>query len=153
MSFRYADQQVGLTVAGRAAVRSRRALGAFWGVVLAVAVGAPGCNTADLQTLCEKQASCRGGSDKDIEACVVASESQETLIDDVGCSDEFVTYSDCLLDKGTCEVLAQGNPCQSHADCNGGQCTTANICEVKVFRVEGDGCDMEENAFQRCFNL
>lgn len=120
---------------------------------LAVALGAPGCNDADLQTYCEERESCRGGNEQDIDACVVASETEEYIVSDIGCSDEYVAYFDCLLEKGSCRTVGQGQNCNTDEDCFGGQCSSNNVCETKDFGLEGEDCEVEQRAYSRCFDL
>lgn len=122
------------------------------GAALAGAVASPGCNNADLQTYCEERESCRGGNEQDTEACVVAAETEEYIVADIGCSDEYVAYFDCLLEKGSCVTIGQGQSCNGDEECFGGRCN-GNVCETKDFQTEGDDCEVEQRAYSRCFDL
>jgi hypothetical protein len=130
--------------------RGRTVLMSAAALLTTIALGSPGCKTADLEAYCEEVASCEGLNGKDTEACVVVQETREYVDCDIGCGDEHAEYYDCILDKGSCRTEASGQPCQTSDDCFGGQCTTNMVCETKRFTVEGDDCKAVREAYQSC---
>jgi hypothetical protein len=60
-----------------------------------------GCSNK-YQAFCEAAQQCRGGNDKDIDACVEASKADEDVASAYDCSDAFTKLADCKVSKSTC---------------------------------------------------
>jgi len=91
----------------------------------ALPLGALACSGPDIDTMCDKIEDCRGGNDKDVEACVIELEHLEDSYDEIGCSSEFDEYFECVEGNAT--------------------------CKDKSWSVHsGNACETENNAFQRC---
>jgi hypothetical protein len=71
-----------------------------------------GCSNK-YQSFCEAAQQCRGGNDKDIDACVEASNADEDVAKAYDCNDAFEKLADCRIQKSTCTMKQYGT-----ADCN-----------------------------------
>lgn len=61
---------------------------------LAVALG-PQC-TSRFETYCENQRACRGGNDKDVEACIEGARAEENIAAAYDCEEPFDAVAKCL---------------------------------------------------------
>ena len=120
-------------------------------IVLPLALVLPGCGGADLTKICEETADCRGGNEKDVEACEVSYETQEDFIDSIGCGDEWDEYYSCFEEKAACQDVGS-YPCTTDTDCNQGSCVNMQ-CQTKDYGLKEDDCEDEQNAFSRCYDL
>jgi hypothetical protein len=84
----------------------------------ALAWSAAGCGGPDEDAICKDSEACRTGNDKDVEACKVELEYIGNVASDVGCSDEYDTYFQCMQDHATCK--------------NGNWGDTTNACETET---------------------
>ena len=129
-------------------------LTSMMGLFVAVAAFALSGCTSDEQAICEDTVNCRGGSDRDIEACVVAREVDAALVDEIGCNEEYELYFTCITEKATCQSVEQGVSCTTDEDCSGtATCNSDNQCAVRAYSTDGDDCRPEGRAFGRCFDL
>ena len=113
---------------------------------------AVGCGP-DLQSICEQAEDCHGGNEKDVEACVVQMETEQELVDDIGCSDEYDEYMECYEGSAECRDGGPGVPCQTEADCGGAACDGGQCAGTKSYGLDDDACEVERNDYQQCFDL
>ena len=73
------------------------------------------------EDLCERAASCGGGGDLEIEACVVELDRREELANIYGCADWWDDYTACLDERGYCDEDGDLTGCddweRSYHDC------------------------------------
>ncbi len=120
------------------------------------ALALAGCGGPDLQAMCEEAENCVGGNDADIDACVAESELYVDLLDDIGCSDEYSEYFDCIEAASTCHDQQLGGNCMSTSDCGGvdGVRCQNGSCVLKSYGPsDSDACDVEQRTLNRCSDL
>jgi hypothetical protein len=117
----------------------------FFGM-LALVVFAPGCGP-DIQGLCEKQESCLGGNEADIDACVVAYDGARDNAHDIGCGDEYDLFVDCLIPQYGCVDVGT---CSTSDECNGSACVNGECKNFGIDASNADACEAELNAYSRC---
>lgn len=124
------------------------------GALIAMAMFA--CGGPDLKKICKETEACRGGNERDVEACVEVAEAERNLTDDIGCGDEHDTYYECYEKYATCRDTAAGGQCMTTQDCGGGgagfQCVSGQ-CVRRDYGLEADVCRAEENAYESCSNI
>lgn len=69
-----------------------------------------GCSS-QIQAYCEAKAECRGGNDKDIDACVAENEGAQDAASAYDCSEPYDKLADCIESKGKCENGNYGADC------------------------------------------
>jgi hypothetical protein len=62
----------------------------------------PGCEK-DKSSYCEEKIDCEHGTEDDLASCTDSLQSEKETADECGCSDLYIDWIDCLLEKGTCE--------------------------------------------------
>jgi len=67
----------------------------FWGLL---ALGS--CRS--FNDYCTEKMDCEGGNDQDIDRCEVDREEEADLADEIGCSDWYDTYSECIESESSC---------------------------------------------------
>lgn len=120
--------------------------------LLMMSVGMVGCGP-DLQSACEEQVQCKGGNDKDIEACVAVGEVAEDLLDELECGDEYDAYFDCTQAYMKCTSSPTGRPCMAASDCDANQACTNGECVAPLYSLDDDGrdkCKVEIAAYNSC---
>lgn len=123
-------------------------------VALATALGAIGCGP-DIATYCQELEDCRGGNDKDVEACVAELEGDAEKMDVLGCTEEFETYFECVQGELECREQSLGVSCSTNADCDqfdSSAVCSGGECKRKSYSLPDDSeaCKAESRAFSRC---
>src|SRR5690606_27584309 len=84
--------------AGASTMRSPPSLAAWCSrmalSILAVALGTQ-CSSR-FETYCENQRACRGGNDKDVEACIEGARAEENIAAAYDCEEPFDAVAKCL---------------------------------------------------------
>lgn len=123
------------------------------GAVLLSACGPDG------ETLCQAVVDCLGGSDKDVQACVVSFDATADMMSTLGCTDEYDEFVICYEDNGRCDAKDTGLPCKSVSDCYGGGDPSANLsctggkCVAKDYGLDQDACETEGHAINHCADM
>jgi len=126
----------------------------LWGLLL-ISVGIVGC-APDIRTECEEQVQCRGGNDKDVEACVAVGDVVYDFLDDIGCDDEYDAYFECSAPLTTCRSMPTGQACMTSADCGNDRTCTNGECVAKSYGIDADDqdkCKAEKAAYGNCLNF
>lgn len=120
--------------------------------LLVLSCGVVGCGP-DIDSYCEKEVQCLGGNDKDIDACVAIYDVSGDFYSDLGCSDEFDAYFECITPLAQCNENPTGKSCTTNDDCNNNQKCSMSVCVSVSFDVESadrDKCQKEAAAFTSC---
>jgi hypothetical protein len=129
-----------------------------WPVVL-IACAAAGCGGVDASTFCSDQEACRGGNAADIKACGDEVQIAQKTAGDLGCSNEYKAYFNCVAANATCHQVNVG-PCMAGskcatpgATCKAGQCSIGNY-GVDTMGVGGTSpCAAENAAYDNCSGM
>lgn len=68
-----------------------------------------GCSSR-FADLCDQAASCEGGNDDDIEACIIDAEGDADVAAAHGCEDQFDAYFDCVERGAACDRSLASDP-------------------------------------------
>lgn len=118
-----------------------------------IALAATGCGP-DFDALCEERASCRGGNDMDVDACIEAYDAMAEHESDIGCTDEFDEFYQCYIDSASCQTEPSTTPCSNDDECHGsGQSCDGNVCVTRDYMLtDPTVCEAESNAYDSCSN-
>lgn len=108
-----------------------------------------GC-TDSARTYCEAKEQCRGGNDKDIEACVALRELSAERADIIGCTSEWDEYNECVIEIQRCESYVTSTMCTLDTECTsvGYEHCGAEGCVAR--KLEVSGCSAEYRALTAC---
>jgi len=120
--------------------------------LLGICMGLVGCG-ADHRARCEAEKQCRGGNDKDIDACVAFLDEYREYYDDIGCSDEYDAYFACSDELAECRTMSTGESCMIAADCGGDRQCKDGVCINADYGIDPskiDQCEVEAAAYAAC---
>lgn len=108
-----------------------------------------GCTDA-ARTYCEIKEQCRGGNDKDIEACIALRELAAERADIIGCTSERDEFDECVIEVLTCESYVTSTMCTLDTECTsqGYEHCGTGACVAR--RLSSPGCSAESKALQAC---